>query len=178
MTLISHDYRDFEAIRREFRWNVPERYNMARQVCDRHEAIAGEIAVFCENANGERRTWTFGDLITLSNRLANALAHHGIGKRDRVGIVLPQRIETGLAHIAIHKLGGVSLPLSVLFGPDAIEYRLRDSGAKAVITLGRHVEMIHRDAARCAPDPKDRVDLDARRATALTALGGPPERED
>jgi len=142
MTLISHDYRDFEAIRRDFRWNVPERYNMAREVCDRHHAIADRAALFYENAAGERRTWTFGDLITLSNRLANALAGQGIGKGDRVGIVLPQRIETGLAHIALHKLGAVSLPLSVLFGPDAIEYRLSDSGARAVITVGRHVEMI------------------------------------
>ncbi|HSH41161.1 MAG TPA: AMP-binding protein [Arenicellales bacterium] len=142
MTLISHDYRDFEAIRRDFRWNVPERYNMAREVCDRHQAIADRAALFYENAVGERRIWTFGDLITLSNRLANALAGQGIGKGDRVGIVLPQRIETGLAHIALHKLGAVSLPLSVLFGPDAIEYRLGDSGAKAVITVGRHVEMI------------------------------------
>jgi len=142
MTLISHEYRDFETIRRDFRWNVPERYNMAREVCDRHQGIAGETAVYYENAAGERRTWTFGDLITHSNRLANALRHLGVAKGDRVGIVLPQRIETGLAHIAIHKLGAVSLPLSVLFGPDAIEYRLSDSGAKAVITIGRHVEMI------------------------------------
>ncbi len=142
MSLISHDYRDFESIRRDFRWNVPERYNMARAVCDRHEAIAGRTAVFYENAAGERRTWTFGDLITLSNRLANALADLGIGRGDRVGIILPQRIETGIAHIAVHKLGAVSLPLSVLFGTDAIEYRLSDSGARAVITVGRHVEML------------------------------------
>jgi len=142
MTLISHEYRDFEAIRREFRWDIPERYNMARQVCDRHQGIADHTAVYYENAAGERRTWTFGDLISLSNRLANALAQLGVGNGDRVGIVLPQRIETGLAHIAIHKLGAVSLPLSVLFGPDAIEYRLGDSGARAVITTGRHVEMI------------------------------------
>jgi len=142
MTLISHDYRDFEAIRRDFRWRVPERYNMAREVCDRHDAIADQPALYYENVAGDRSVYTFGDVKTLSNRLANALRGWGIGQGDRVGIVLPQRIETGLAHIAIHKLGAVSLPLSVMFGTDAVEYRLRDSGAKAVITLGRHVEMI------------------------------------
>jgi acetyl-CoA synthetase len=142
MTLISHDYRDCESIRREFRWNVPRYYNMAREVCERHVNIAGKPAMFHENTAGERRVYTFGDLNVLSNSLANALRHWGIGKGDRVGIVLPQRIETGLAHIAIHKLGAVSLPLSVLFGTDAIEYRLKDSGARAVITMGRHVEMI------------------------------------
>ncbi|MBS1269712.1 MAG: Acetyl-coenzyme A synthetase [Gammaproteobacteria bacterium] len=142
MALISSDYRDFESIRKDFRWSIPERYNMARDVCERHSAIADRPALYYENAAGERRVYTFGDLKTLSNRLANALAHWGIEKGDRVGIVLPQRLETGLAHIAIHKLGAVSLPLSILFGPDAIEYRLKDSGAKAVITLGRHADMI------------------------------------
>jgi len=142
MSLISHDYRDFEAIRRDFRWQVPERFNMARAVCERHVDLAGRPALFHENAAGERRTWTFGELHSLSSRLANALRHLGVEKGDRVGIVLPQRVETGLAHLAIHKLGAISLPLSVLFGPDAVEYRLKDSGARAVITLGRHVEMI------------------------------------
>lgn len=142
MSLISHEYRDFEAIRDEFRWRVPERYNMAREVCDRHAGLGEQPAVFYESAAGERRVYTFGDVRKLSNRLANALRALGIEKGDRVGIILPQRIETGIAHVAIHKLGAVSLPLSVLFGPDAIEYRLNDSGAKAVITLGRHVEMI------------------------------------
>jgi acetyl-CoA synthetase len=142
MTLISHDYRDFDSIRRDFRWKVPERFNMAREVCERHDGIAGQPAAYCESTTGDRRVYTFGDLKDLSNRLANALRHWGVGKGDRVGIVLPQRIETGLAHIAIHKLGAVSLPLSVLFGTDAVEYRLKDSGARLVITLGRHVEMI------------------------------------
>jgi len=142
MSLISHEYREFETIRREFRWRVPERYNMAREVCDRHAGLSDQPALVHENAAGERRVHTFGEVRKLSNRLANALRAWGVEKGDRVGIILPQRIETGIAHVAIHKLGAVSLPLSVLFGPDAIEYRLNDSGAKAVITLGRHADMI------------------------------------
>ena len=149
MTLISHEYRDFESVRRDFRWNIPRHYNMAREVCERHGHIAGKPALFCESAAGGPKVYTFGEIKTLSDRLANALRHWGIEKGDRVGIVLPQRIETGLSHVAIHKLGAVSLPLSVLFGPDAIQYRLEDSGAKAVITLGHHVEMIQ--------DIKDRL---------------------
>ena len=99
-------------------------------------------ALYCEQAAGETRTYTFGDVKAFSNSLANGLRALGVAKGDRVGIVLPQCLETGVAHIAIHKLGAVSLPLSVLFGPEAIEYRLSDSGARAVITLGRHIDMI------------------------------------
>ena len=58
----------------------------------------------------------------------------GICEGDRVGIVLPQSPETGIAHIAIYKIGAVALPLANLFGPEALKYRLQDSGAKAVIT--------------------------------------------
>lgn len=148
MQLIDPKYRDFERIRKEFEWNIPRRFNMAWQVCDKHRSLKEKPALYFEQRNGELKTYTFGDLRLLSNSLANGLSSTGIAKGDRVGIVLPQRIETGVSHIAIHKLGAVSLPLSVLFGPEAIEYRLRDSAAKAVITLGRHVEMIQDLRAR------------------------------
>ena len=142
MQIINPKYSDFEKIRSEFEWNIPDRFNMAWGVCDKHRGLDSSPALFYERLDGVLETYTFGDLRSLSNRLANGLAAIGINRGDRVGIVLPQRIETGVAHIAIHKNGAVSLPLSTLFGPEAIEYRLRDSGAKAVITLGRHVEMI------------------------------------
>ncbi len=142
MQIIDPEYTDFDQVRREFQWNIPRHFNMAWAVCDKHRGLDTSPALLYEQQGGALETYTFGDLRTLSNRLANGLASIGIVKGDRVGIVLPQRIETGIAHIAIHKTGAISLPLSVLFGPEAIEYRLRDSGAKAVITIGRHVEML------------------------------------
>ncbi|MDJ0958854.1 MAG: acyl-CoA synthetase [Arenicellales bacterium] len=142
MQIVNPDYTDFDKIHQDFRWTVPERYNMAWEICDKHKDLSQSTALYFESRSGETITTTFGELKKWSNKLANALAELGIAKGDRVGIVLPQRVETGIAHIAIHKLGAVSLPLSVLFGPEAIEYRLADSGAKAVITMGRHVEMI------------------------------------
>lgn len=148
MQLIDPKYTDFDRIRKEFKWNIPRRFNMAWQVCDKHRSLKAKPALYFEQRDGELKTYTFGDLRLLSNSLANGLRSIGIAKGDRVGIVLPQRIETGVSHIAIHKLGAVSLPLSVLFGPEAIEYRLRDSAAKAVVTLGRHVEMIQDLRAR------------------------------
>lgn len=133
MRLIDPGLGDFEAIRRSFKWRVPERYNIAHEVCDRHRAHAEAIALYYENADGIQKRFSFGELKRASDRFANALRGLGVGTGDRVAIILPQRPETGIAHLAIYKLGAVALPLSILFGPDALEYRLRDSGAKAVI---------------------------------------------
>ena len=78
--------------------------------------------------------YTFGDLARLSNRFANALRSDGIGLGDRVAIVLPQLPATVIAHLAVYKLGAIAVPMSTLFGPDAFEMRLRDSGTKLVVT--------------------------------------------
>jgi acetyl-CoA synthetase len=133
MRLIDPAAKDFDQIRRDFRWSIPDKLNLAYQVCDRHRQLAEQVAVYYESAEGQRASYTFGDLKKYSDQFANALRASGIRQGDRVAIVLPQTIETILAHLAIHKLGAVSLPLAILFGPEALEYRLRDSGAVASI---------------------------------------------
>ncbi len=133
MRLIDPSATDFEAVRDQFQWSIPARLNVAHQVCERHQGQADRVAVYYENAAGERSSYRFGELKQLSDRLANALRAAGIERGDRVAIVLPQTIETVIAHLAIHKLGAVSLPLAILFGPEALEFRLRDSGARAAI---------------------------------------------
>ena len=84
----------------------------------------------------------FADLAVRVRRFAGHLAGLGVGRGDRVAVVLSQRPETAIAHVAIYKLGAVALPLSVLFGPDAVEYRLADSAAAAVITDAGHRDMV------------------------------------
>jgi acetyl-CoA synthetase len=133
MRLIDSSIADFDVIRSEFRWAVPDELNIAHQVCERHQQRAGQVAIYYENAAGERASYSFADLKKYSDQLANALRASGIERGDRIAIVLPQTIETIVAHLAIHKLGAVSLPLAILFGPEALEYRLRDSGARAAI---------------------------------------------
>ena len=85
---------------------------------------------------------TFGELSDDSNRLANALGGLGVAPGDRVGIVLPQRPETAVAHLAAAKLGAIAVPLSVLFGPDALDMRLRDAGVRVVLGEGEPLERI------------------------------------
>src|SRR4029453_1657718 len=129
--MIPHGVSYEEAMRR-FRWPRPERFNIGRAVCERHAPQA--LALIVENADGSVRHWTFGQLLAASSRLANALAAQGIGKGDRVGVFLSQGAELTLCHIAGYRMGAVVLPLFTLFGEEALEYRLANAEASAVIT--------------------------------------------
>jgi acetyl-CoA synthetase len=140
--LISHKSKDFDQAYADFKWQVPEHFNIAEGVCDRHHDLANRIAIFYENEQGVTAQYTFGQLRKSSNQLANALAALGVVEGDRVAIVLPQRLETGICHLALYKLKAIAVPLSGLFGPDALSYRLNDSGAKLVITDAAHRELI------------------------------------
>lgn len=125
----------YEEVYGRFRWRVPARFNMGVACCDRHaEEDGGRTALIFLDEAGKLARYSFADVRALSNRLANALAAHGVGRGDRVGILLPQSPETAIAHIAAYKAGMIAVPLFALFGEDALEYRLADSGAKALIT--------------------------------------------
>jgi acetyl-CoA synthetase len=116
-----------------FRWQVPERYNIGVDVCGRWASDRGRFALYYEDESGNTSAWTFWDIQRAANRLSNVLAALGTLRGDRVAIVLPQRPQTGIAHVAIYQMGAIALPLSHLFGPDALEYRLGDAGAHVAI---------------------------------------------
>ena len=132
----------YENVYSSFRWSVPEYYNIGVDVCDKWAEERDRLALIYEDEGGKSEKFTFRDLKGLSNRLANALKAYGVERGDRVGILLPQCPETAIAHVAIYKLGGIAIPLFTLFGPDALEYRLGNSEAKAVITDGSNIEKI------------------------------------
>ena len=116
-----------------FRWSVPADFNIAHWACRRWAAERHRLALYWEDESGETRALSYWDLAQESNRLSNALAAMGIARGDRVAIMLPQRPETVVAYLACFQMGAIAVPLSFLFGPDALEYRLTDSGAKAAI---------------------------------------------
>jgi acetyl-CoA synthetase len=127
--------RDYDSLYRQFRWNIPARYNIGVDVCDRWAAAEpGRLAILHLRPDGGEDAVTYGALRETSNRLANVLRAQGVKRGDRVAIFLPQAPEVAAAHIAIYKLGAVALPIAVLFGPDALSYRLQNSGAKALLT--------------------------------------------
>lgn len=122
----------YDEMRRTFRWEVPERYNIAVDVVDRHDPALP--AMYWEDWTGAERTLTFGDLAGLSNRIANVLAAHGIEQGDRVAVLLPPLPETCATFLAAYRMGAILLSLSVLYGDDGVAHRLRDAGAKAIVT--------------------------------------------
>jgi acetyl-CoA synthetase len=135
--------KDYESLCRQFRWHVPVRYNIGVDVCDRWaENEPDRLAILHARPDGRDEPITYGWLRQTSNRLANVLRAHGIARGDRVAILLPQSPEVAAIHIAIYKLGAVALPLAVLFGTDALSYRLQNSGAVALITNARGAERI------------------------------------
>src|SRR5471032_2541211 len=127
--------RSYEELVRRFRWQVPAEFNIGVEVCDRWaERHPGKLALIAVAQDGRAQDMSYGWLRETSNRLANALRAHGIGRGDRVAILLPQAPEVAAIHIAVYKLAAIALPLAMLFGADAISYRLQNSGAKALIT--------------------------------------------
>jgi len=118
-----------------FRWDVPDFYNIGVDVCDKWAAADPQRTAIIEvRDDGPDRDVTFGDLRALSNQTANLLKASGVRAGDRVGILLPQTAETAYSHIAVYKLGAIAIPLFTLFGAEALEYRLGNAGARAVIT--------------------------------------------
>lgn len=124
----------YEAIRAAFRWRVPARYNIGADCCDKWADGSGRLALLHRRDDGGTERITFDALRARTSRLANTLAAHGIRRGDRVAVLLPQVPETAVAHLAVFKLGAISVPLFGLFGEQALEFRLRDCGAAALVT--------------------------------------------
>ena len=119
----------------DFRWQVPQRYNIGVDVCDRWAAREPErIALTFVGADNQACDYSYRELRDWSNRLGNLLRALGIARGDRIAVLLPQAPETAVAHIASYKLGAIAVPLFALFGPEALQYRLANSGAKVAIT--------------------------------------------
>ena len=126
----------YEELHRGFTWCVPDHFNIA-QVCMRRWATEADTAsatavIACAPQRPDQRH-SYAELMDQANRLSQALAALGVQRGDRVAIVLPQRFETAVAYMAVLQMGAVGMPLSQLFGPDALEYRLHDSESVVAI---------------------------------------------
>ena len=122
------------ALHAGFRWSVPARFNIAEACCARWaRATPDAVALRWEHEDGRAAVHTYAELQAQANRLSNALRRLGVRRGDRVAIVMPQRFETAVAHMAVYQLGAVAMPLSMLFGPEALEYRLGHSEAVVAI---------------------------------------------
>jgi acetyl-CoA synthetase len=114
------------------RWEVPERYNIARDVCDKHPR--DKLAMVWEDWRGNERRVNWGELQDLSCRFANALAAKGVERGDRVATLLPSLPETAAVFLGTYRAGCILLSMSVLYGDEGISHRLSDSGARVLVT--------------------------------------------
>ena len=137
--------RTYQEICANFRWEIPEFYNIGVDISDKWAGDASRTALIYIDERGRQERYTYRQLSRLSNRLAQGLQALGVEKGDRVGVLLPSTPEALLAHLAVYKAGAVLVPLLHLFGPLAVEYRLRSSGAKVAVTdsvnLGKIMEV-------------------------------------
>jgi len=127
--------KDFHAaMHTGFGWRVPARFNIAAACCTRWARQTPQaVAIIHEGEDGSVARHTYRELEHQSRRLARVLHGLGVQRGDRVAIVMPQRFETAVAHMAVYRLGAVAMPLSQLFGPDAFEYRLQNSAARVAV---------------------------------------------
>jgi acetyl-CoA synthetase len=140
------------ALHGSFRWKVPPRLNIAQWCCARwagHPATAGRPAVVWEAEDGRSGTLSYAALQAAANQLGHALRGLGVRRGDRVAVVMPQRPETAIAHIALYQLGAVAMPLSMLFGPEALAYRLQDSEAVLAIADETSIANVRAVRALC-----------------------------
>jgi len=135
-----------------FGWQVPQRFNIAQACCGRwaqRPDAAQRIAIRAHGAGPGSQCLSYRELQRRANATSQLLVSLGVRRGDRVAIVMPQRFETAIAYMAVFQLGAVAMPLSILFGPDALEYRLQDSEAVVALCDGSSIANVLEVRAQC-----------------------------
>src|SRR6202790_4382062 len=156
----------YDDLYRGFRWDIPARFNIATACCDRHADGAGRLALIYVDEDGAGPRPSFAEIAETSRRFANVLKADGLARGDRVAVFLSQSLELPIAHLAAFRSGMISIPLFALFGEDALEFRLANSGAKAIVTDATGWEKLSKIRDRL-PDLKN-IYVIGDRAPAVT----------
>ncbi len=142
----------YQRLHSGFRWQVPRQFNIAQICCGRWAAQADaskRVAIQEYPTGAGGRFYTYSELQGQANRLSNVLMVLGVGRGDRVAIVMPQGFETAVAYMAVLQMGAVAMPLSMLFGPEALEFRLHDSEAVVAIAAASALDGLQAVRANC-----------------------------
>ena len=123
-----------EFSRQHLDWNPAERLNIAHEVVDRHAQDPKKVALFCISREGKEETYTYREMKNLTSQLANVLRDLGVKKGDAVARLLPRIPEAYITLFGTWKAGAIDIPMYTAFGPEAVRYRLQDSGAKLIVT--------------------------------------------
>ncbi len=132
------DEKSITKLRESFQWNIPDFFNIGVDVCDKWADVEpGRLAMVYVDPLHDVQHISFGELRSLSNQLANLLVSVGLERKDRIGILLPQMPQTAIAHIAGYKMGGVTIPLFMLFGRYSCCLVLRPCSSDYVMPVRR-----------------------------------------
>jgi acetyl-CoA synthetase len=136
---------------RDFAWHVPQHFNMAQACCGRwaRQKGAEQRVAIIEHGPQRSSSHSYAELQRAADRVSHLLRAQGVQRGDRVALVLPQRFETAAAYMGILQMGAVAMPLSLLFGPDALSYRLQDSGAVAAFVDEQSLPHVSQVRADC-----------------------------
>jgi acetyl-CoA synthetase len=157
----------YDHLRDAHRWEVPARYNIAADVCDKHPP--DKRAMIWESFDGSVRELAWGEVQELANQAAHMLAARGVGRGDRVAVVLPPTPEAAAVFFGTWKLGAILLSMSVLYGDDGIQHRLSDSEARLLVTDAENAPRFDRawapdtvvlDRETLAASPADHICVD------------------
>ncbi|ELY50398.1 acyl-CoA synthetase [Natronolimnohabitans innermongolicus] len=166
------EWDDYEDLYESFEWEIPETFNMATYLCERWATGEGRPALVDASSegasDGSATRYSFDQLDEYATQFARVLADRGIERGDRIAVSGAQRVETLVAHVAAWKLGAVSVPLSVLLGPDALSFRLEDSEARAFVAHDDSLEALRPVAG----------DLAALESTFVVGEATPTDEEE
>jgi acetyl-CoA synthetase len=132
--------RTYDEVCAAHRWQVPDRYNIAADVCDKHPR--DKPAMIWEDWRGNERRVDWGEIQDLSCKFANVLRDRGVEREDRVAMLLPATPEAAAAFLGTWKAGAILLSMSVLYGDEGIRHRITDSQAKVVVTDSENADRI------------------------------------
>ena len=167
----------YAALHAGLHWQVPAQFNIA-EVCSRRWArrTPEALAIVAEREGAVTTRHSYADLQSAASRLSNALRRLGVLRGDRVAVLMPQRFETAVAHIAIYQLGAVAMPLSMLFGPEALAFRLQHSEARVAIADESAIANVRSVRAEC-PDLQAVLVVDAAAGPGELGWAGALARE-
>ncbi len=127
-----------------WKWKIPDDYNIGYDCVDKHTETEkkNKIALYWEDAKGNSDKFTYNDMKRLTNKFGNALKNLGFKKEDRFLIRLPNIPQFQISFLGGVKIGAVPIPSSTMFRDHEIEYRVNDSGSKAVITTQKFLKEV------------------------------------
>lgn len=163
--LYEEDWDDYEELHDSFEWEIPENFNIAHYACDRWAAHpTNRIAMYIDRGAEGEAAYSYRQMQNYANQLANFFEDRGIGAGDRIAVSGEQKAELLLTHFAAWKLGASTVPLSILLGPDGLDYRLSDSAADAFVVDTDAVEAL-REIYDDLPSLEDVVTVDVTETT-------------